>query len=61
MKKRILALILSVLTIMSFTACKKADLADKPEIGTQHDANGGIKKNIITYIKCIDDNEQECR
>ena len=49
MKKRILALILSVLTIMSFTACKKADNTDKPEIGTQHDANDGIKTiKIIT-------------
>ena len=49
MKKRILALILSVLTIMSLTACKKADNTDKPEIGTQHDANDGIKTiQIIT-------------
>ena len=49
MKKRILALIVSVLTIMSFTACKKAELAVKPAIGTQHDANDGIKTiQIIT-------------
>ena len=35
MMKRIFALILSAFIIISITACKKTEVTDEPEIGTQ--------------------------
>lgn len=43
MMKRIFALMLSAFIIISITACKKAEVTDEPEIGTQTEKNVEIK------------------
>lgn len=49
MMKRIFALILSAFIIISITACKKTEVTDEPEIGTQAEKNDEIKTiSIIT-------------